>query len=249
MNKQQVALVTGSSKGIGQAIALRLAKENFFVYVTYYETETGGQETVDTIKRNGGDALLVRLDVTKESSVVSILKKIEQEQCKLDLLVCNAEKDACKPIEQQTLAEWKLAFDTKVHGAWLCVKYALPLLRESKNPNIVFVSSSADDRPGEDVLTYASATAALNCMIKAWAVHLAKDRIRVNAVCPGPVQTDNWGEARYDSELWKKFAAQNPFSRVATAEEVADAIIPLVNDPHKFLNGNFLFVDGGSNWT
>lgn len=248
MTAQQIALVTGSSKGIGQAIALRLAKENYFVYVTYYETEAGGQETVDSIKSNGGNASLLRLDVTNENSVVSVMNIIEQEQGKLDLLVCNAEKDACKPIEQQALEEWKLAFDTKVHGAWLSVKYALPLLRKSETPNIVFVSSSADDRPGEDVLTYASATAALNCMIRAWAVHLAKDKIRVNAVCPGPVQTDNWGEARYDSELWKKFAAQNPLSRVATAEEVADAIIPLVNDPHKFLNGNFIFVDGGSNW-
>jgi NAD(P)-dependent dehydrogenase (short-subunit alcohol dehydrogenase family) len=166
----------------------------------------------------------------------------------LDILVNNACKDISKPLGESTLEEWKRAFDTKVHGAWLCTKYALPLLKKSENANVMMISSTADEKPSANVLSYATATAALNAMIKAWAVHLPPFGIRVNAVMAGPTRTDNWEELKKDDAFWKTMAERNPMKRVGTVEEVAEAVLYLVNDPHKFLNGNFLFVDGGSNW-
>lgn len=242
---QKVAVVTGSSKGIGKAIAIRLAKDGYFVYVTYHTDEAGGRATVNEIKQIGGKAFLQKLDVRNENSVSQLMALVGNEFGHLDVLVNNAVQSIDKSMEDSSFDEWKLAFDTKIHGAWLSTKYALPLLRKSENANVIMVSSSADERPGPDILSYAIATAALNSFTKAMTIHLAPG-IRVNAVMPGQVRTANWGELEKDDELWRRFAEQNLMKRVATVEDVADAVIILINDPHRFLNGNFFFVNGGN---
>lgn len=243
---QKVAVVTGSSKGIGKAIAIRLAKDGFFVYVTFHTDEAGGCSTVNEIKQAGGMASLQKLDVSNEASVSQLMALIDKEFGHLDVLVNNAVKDVSKRMEDSSFDEWKLAIDTKLHGAWLSTKYALPLLKKSENANVIMISSSADVSPSPDILSYAIATAALNAFIKAMAIHLPPYGIRVNAVMPGQVRTANWGELENDDELWKKFAEQNPMKRVATVEDVADAVMIFINDPHRFLNGNLFFVNGGN---
>lgn len=242
---QKVALVTGSSKGIGKAIAIRLAKDGYFVYVTYLNDETGGQATVDEIKKMGGQSSLQLLDVSDENSVSQLTASIADESGHLDVLVNNAERDVTKTMEKASYTEWKLAFDTKLHGAWLCTKYSLPLLKKSKNANVIIISSNADERPSPEVLSYAVATAATNSFVKAMAIHLPPFGIRVNAVMPGQTRTANWGELEKDDALWESFAKSNPMKRVTTTEDVADAVMLLINDPHKFMNGNFFYVNGG----
>ena len=246
MNNKKVALVTGSSKGIGKAIALRLSKDGYFVYVTYLTDQKGGEETVKQIAKDGGKAVLHKVDVRSEQDVINVMKSIEKESGHLDLLVNNAEHDIMKTIEDSTFDDWKMAIDSKLHGAWLCTKYAIPLLAKSENANIIMISSSADESAPADILSYATATAALTSLTKNLAVHLTKYGIRVNAVMPGEVRTANWQGLENDDEAWKGFAEKNPMKRVATVEDVADAVMPLINDPHKFLNGNFLFVNGGN---
>jgi glucose 1-dehydrogenase len=243
---QKVAVVTGSSKGIGQAVAIRLAKDGYFVYVTYNTDEAGGHATVKEIEQVGGEACLQELDVTSEASVSRLMTLVGNEFGHLDVLVNNAVRDVSKSIEDSTFEEWQLAINTKLHGAWLSTKYALPLLKKSQNANVIIVSSSADDRPSPDILSYAIATAATNCFMKAMAIDLPRYGIRVNAVMPGETRTANWGELEKDDGLWKRFAERNPMKRVTTPEDVADAAMLLINDPHRFLNGNFFFVNGGN---
>jgi len=243
---QKVAVVTGSSKGIGKAIAIRLAKDSYCVYVTYFTDKAGGQDTVNEIKRNGGKSLLQKLDVSNENSVSQLMSLVKNEFGHLDVLVNNACRDVSKSIEDSSYDEWKLAFNTKIHGAWLSTKHAIPLLKKSKNANVIIISSSADERPSPEILSYAIATAATNSFAKAMATYLPNYGIRVNAVMPGEVRTANWGELEKDDKLWRKFADNNPMKRVATTEDIADAVMVLINDPHKFLNGNFFFVNGGS---
>lgn len=243
---KKVAIVTGSSKGIGRAIAIRLAKDGYFVYVTYNTDEAGGHSTITEIENNGSTASLQKLDVSNEKSVVELMDLIGKESGHLDVLVNNTERDIIKNFEEYTFDEWKMAFDTKVHGAFLCTKYAIPLLKKSDNANVIMNSSSADENPPVDAISYATATAALTSLTKSFAIHLPKYGIRVNAVMPGEVRTANWGPMEKDDELWKKFAETNLMKRVATVEDVADAVMPLINDPHKFLNGNFLYVNGGN---
>ena len=245
---QKVALVTGSSKGIGQAIAIRLAKDGYFVYVTYLADKAGGEKTTGIINENGGKSSLYDLDITSEESVKKLAAAIEKESGHVDVLVSSAERDVAKPIEESTLGEWKIAFDTKVHGAWSVTKFMLPLLKKSENANLIVINSSADENRSPEVLSYATATAALNSMIKAWAVDFPKYGIRVNAVMPGTTRTDNWADLKNDDKLWEQFAKDNPMKRVPTVEEIADSVMYFVNDPHRYLNGNFLFVNGGNHW-
>jgi enoyl-[acyl-carrier protein] reductase III len=242
---QKVAVVTGSSKGIGKAIAIKLAKEGYNVYVTYHTDKTGGIDTLHQIEKFGGKAKLHELDVSNEGNVAQLMKSIEKEYGHLDVLVCNALKEVSKDIEHSTFEEWKYAFDSKVHGAWLSTKYALPLLKKGINANIVVVTTTADERPGEDILSYAVASGALNTFIKAIAIHFAKYNIRVNAISPGQTRTDNWGSDINNEELWKEFAKANPMKRVATVEDIADAVMIPINDPHRFFNGNFFYINGG----
>jgi len=243
---QKVAVVTGSSKGIGKAIAIRLAKDKYFVYVTYHADKEGGQATIDEITKNGGRASLQELNVANEQSMSQLMAGLEKECGHLDVLVNNAALSVDKPMEDSSFEEWKLAFDTKLHGAWLATKYALPLLKKSENANVIVISSNADESPSPEILSYAVATAATTALTKALAIHLPAFGIRVNAVMPGETRTANWGELEKDEALWKKFADKNPMRRVTTVQDVADAVMLLINDPHKFLNGNFLFVNGGS---
>lgn len=243
---KKIAIVTGSSRGIGKAIAIRLAKDGYFVYVTHFTNEVGGQSTVEEIKKVGGEAFLQKVDVANENSVKELMTQVEKDFGHLDLLVNNACRDVSKNMQESSFEEWKMAIDSKLHGAWLCTKYAIPLLKKSNNANVIFVSSNADEGPSPEILSYATATGALNSFIKAMAIHLPAFNIRVNTVMPGQTRTDNWGELINDDKLWQEFADTNPMKRVATVEDVADAIMPLINDPHKFLNGNFLYVNGGN---
>jgi len=246
MQTQKVAVVTGSSKGIGKALAIRLAQDGYFVYVTYHTDEKGGLTTIKEIENNGGNAFLYQLDVSSEKSVIQLMKLVEKNHKHLDVLINNAEKDITKKMEDASFDEWKLAFDTKLHGAWLSTKYALPLLKKSENANVIMIASTADSRPSPDMLSYAVAVAAFNSLTKALAIHLPPFRIRVNAVVPGPTRTANWGELEKDDKLWERFAKSNPMKRATTVQDVADAALLLINDPHKFINGNFLCIDGGS---
>lgn len=243
---KKVALVTGSSKGIGKAIAIRLAKDGYLVYVTYWTDEKGGEDTVNKIRKIGGEAQLQKVNVASEREVMDLMAKVENDFGYLDVLVNNAVRDVSKPMEESTFEEWKMAIDSKLHGAWLCTKYAVPLLKKSENANMIMISSNADEAPTPDILSYAIATGAANSFVKAMMIHLPESGIRVNAVMPGQVRTDNWGPLINDDKLWEGFAESNPMKRVATVEDVADATILLINDPHKFLNGNFLYVNGGN---
>ena len=244
--KNKVAVVTGSSKGIGQAIAIRLAEEGYFVYVTYFTDKIGGENTVKEVDKVGGKAFLQKLDVSDEKSVIELMNLVKKEYGYLNVLVNDAARSVDKKMEDSTFDEWKMAIDNKLHGAWLMTKYALPLLKKGENANVIMLSSTADESPSPEVLSYAIATAALTALTKALAIHLPPYGIRVNAVMPGETRTDNWGELKNDDKLWKTFAEKNPMKRTTTPQDIADSVLIMINDPHRFINGNFFFVNGGS---
>lgn len=148
---RKVAVVTGSSKGIGKAIAVRLARDGYFVYVTYFTDEAGGQDTVNKIKEIGGNSFLQKVDVSREDDVSRLMTVVEKEFGHLDVLVNNAARSVDKGIEDSSFDDWKLAIDSKLHGAWLSTKYALPLLKKSENANMIVISSNADEAPGPEI--------------------------------------------------------------------------------------------------
>ena len=156
-------------------------------------------------------------------------------------------QEIAKSIDNASFEEWKLVTSTKIDGVFLCTKYALPLLRQSENANVINLTSHDGERPNPAYLAYCVGTAGVIAMTKALAVSLPKEGIRVNAVSPGPIRTPLWDAlGGGNEEMWREFSQENPMGRNATEADVANAVMMLVNDPGKFLNGNFLYVNGGN---
>lgn len=244
--KKKIAIVTGSSKGIGKAIAQRLGREGYYTYVTYHNDKNGGKNTLETIQSMGGAGTIINLDVRSEESVARAFMKIKQEQGQLNILINNAGIDIAKNIEDMSYEEWRSVTETHIDGSFLCTKHALPLLKVSENPNVIFITSSVGERPNPDYVAYCIGKAGLNAFAKAMALYLSKYGIRTNAISAGETQTPMWGSTMStDHSLWKRLADANPMGRVATVEDIANAVMYLINDPLKYLNGNFIFVNGG----
>lgn len=245
--KDKVALVTGSSKGIGRAIAIKLAQEGYVVYVTFKSDEEGGIQTQEEINRGGGKSHLLELDVCSESGVKNIMANIKKAHGHLNVLINNAGIEKAKDIEAITLSEWKAVVETATNGIFLCTKYALPLLKHQENPNIVIISSALGEKPDPDFPAYCVGKAAANAFTKAMALGLGKYGIRTNAVLPGSTKTPLWDALDGDNqEMWNNFAKNNPMGRNPTPEDIADAVVMIINDKSCYLNGNFIYVNGDS---
>ncbi len=246
--RTQAALVTGSSKGIGKAIALRLARENYYVYVTYYSDKEAGEKTLLEIQENGGAGYLLHLDVLSITSVRTAFEKVESDFGHLNVLVNNAVTDIAKNIEDASFEEWRIVTGTKIDGAFLCTKYALPLLKRGENANLIVITSYFGEKPDPELIAYCIGTAGLIAFTKAMALYLPKFGIRTNAVSPGATRTPLWDKVGggEDEEMWKGFAKQNPMGRIPTVDDTAEATMLLINDPSRYLNGNFLYVNGGT---
>jgi 3-oxoacyl-[acyl-carrier protein] reductase len=242
----RTALVTGSSKGIGEAVAYQLADSGFFTFVTYRTDRVGGKRVVDKIRATGGAARLQYLDVRDELAVIRLMSTIQRVRGSLDVLVNNAGVDAPSSIDFGSFDEWKGIIDTKLHGCWLTVRHAQHLMMRSSNASVVVVASVDIDRPDPEYLAYSVANAGVIALVKALSLHLPRHGVRVNAIAPSEVRTPMWGADDYNNdELWQRLADANPMGRVATVGDVANAVMMLVNDPGRFLNGNVLYVDGG----
>ncbi|PIV08811.1 hypothetical protein COW57_01500 [Candidatus Roizmanbacteria bacterium CG17_big_fil_post_rev_8_21_14_2_50_39_7] len=243
---KKVALITGSSQGIGKAIAVKLAENGYITYVTYLKSKSKGENTVKEISKKGGKAVLVQMDVTSEKSAKEVFKKIEEDYKQLNVLVNNAGIDIPKSIESASFKDWQDVVNTKINGNFLCTKYALPLMKHQDNANLVIIVSSLGERPDPDYPAYCIGTAGTIAFTKAMALSLGKYGIRTNAIGPGTTRTAMWEDLGDNSEMWENFAKNSPMGRVSTPEDIANATLMIINDKSKFLNGNIIYMNGGS---
>ncbi len=242
-------LITGSSQGIGLGIARLYAANGFHIFVNFLNSEERAGLAVEELTMKGGSASAHRADVRVESEVVSLFDIVQSSGHTLETGVVNAVDEAPKPVDEATFEEWHRVLLTKLDGAFLTTKYAIPLLAKAKNPAIIYITSSDGWRPDGDYLAYQVGTAGLVAMSIANARYLGKKyRIRVNSVAPGPVKTRLWEKAGESDEMWTSFNERNPVGRVATTDDIAAAVWFLAEDPKKFLNGTTINVDGGSQW-
>jgi glucose 1-dehydrogenase len=243
----RVAIVTGSSKGIGAGIALRLAQAAHSTYVTFLSDEAGAGRVATEIRDAGGVAHVAHLDVSSESSVKDLFAEVDRAYGKLDILVNNAARELSRPVAEQTIEDWRKVGEVKLDGAFLCTKAALPLFNRTRSASMIAISSYEAEQPSPDHPAYGVATAGLNAFVKAMALYLPKFGARCNAVCPGPVRTPLWtGEGYEDDALWERLAGENPVGRNATPDDVAQAVVMLATEPTRMLNGNFVYVNGGN---
>lgn len=251
--KNQVALVTGGSSGIGKSISIILASAGAKIAVNYHSDKEGAEETVSEIKKNGGDAFAVKGDVGSENAVERMFDQVFSTYKNLDILVSNAgvQKDAA--FDKMTLEDWELVIKTNLTGAFLCsraaVKYFLKrgvVDEVSKSAGkIIFMSSVHQEIPWAGHINYAAAKGGLTEFMRTLAQETANKKIRVNSIAPGAIKTPINKEVWKDEKKLEELLKLIPYNRIGEPEDVAEVALWLASDKSEYVNGTTIFVDGG----
>lgn len=244
---EKVAFITGAASGIGRAAALAFAREGASVVIADI-TEEGNQETARLIERQGGRALAVRCDVTQSRDVKAALAEAIAAFGRLDFAFNNAGIEPRKPAPTADYdeGEWNRIFDTNLRGMFLCMKHEIPLILESGGGAIVNTSSGAGVIGIKNSPAYTAAKHGVIGLTKAAALDYAAQNIRINAVCPGYIDTPMMGRFTGGTpEGRAKVIAEEPVGRMGTPEEIAAAVIWLCSDAAAFMIGHAMVIDGG----
>lgn len=241
----RVALVTGSSRGIGAATAKLLADRGARVVINYYSDEAAAQETASEIRSNDGDALVVQADVRERADVDRMIDIVNDEWGTIDILVTNANMPfAKKSIADISWDEFAQKPTDELAAAFHPTKAVLSGMVEQNYGRLVYVSSGLGDQPAPGFVAHGTAKAALDSFAKYVAHEYGEAGITANVVAPGLVETDATTE-QVDA-VGDQVAAETPLGRVATPTDVAHAIVPFVSDDARFLTGTYTPVNGGN---
>ena len=245
--KDKVAIVTGSSKGIGEGIARVFSQEGAKVVVVC-RNEKEGLSMAKQLGSDEGRAIYVKTDVTKSKSIQNLINTTIEEFGRIDILVNNAGYHISKNIEQTSEEEWDYIQKTNLYSTFLCSKYAVPHLKKTQG-NIIHISSMVGLVGQPNATAYSATKGGQIAMAKNMAIDLAKYKIRVNVICPGWIQTplvDDWFSQQEDEEAARKYIfAQHPIGRIGTIEDCGKAALYLASDDSDFVTGITLNLDGG----
>lgn len=244
----KVAIVTGSAGGIGKATALRFAVEGAKVAVLDIDLDRA-RKAQQEIVQNGGDAICVEADVSKEGAVKRAVSETVGKYGRIDILVNNAAKFVLKGLEA-TVEDWQESLGTNVIGAHLMTKYSVREMKKTGGGAIVMLGSISSFIAQPEFVTYSATKAMLVQMARNYALDLAPFGIRVNSVCPGHTMTPAVERiaresGRQLSEIQSQLAQDPMLKRMADPSEIASAILFLVSADSSYVTGTHLMVDGG----
>jgi len=241
----RVALVTGAGVGIGRASAILLANAGATVGLHYHTSQSGAEETAQRIRDSGGQAHLLRGDLTNEGDANRVVDQLIAKTSRLDILFNNAGSPIkMTPIESCSLEHWQNVFAVNVTSAFLVTRRAIPHLRASKNASIInnlTLSIQTGGSGGGGV--YAAAKGALQVMTRTLAKELAP-QVRVNAIMPGVIATQHHETFSTPAKM-EDYKKQTPLARNGSADEVAEAVLFLASDASRFMTGAILDINGG----
>ncbi len=243
--KSRVALITGGSTGIGKAVCERLAQDGVIVYVNYFGNPKVAHDLASQIHARGQSAIIIPADVSKEAQVEKMFKKINQDQGRLDILVNSAGIENFAPILKMKTKDWDAVINVNLRGTFLCARSAAQMMVKKKSGVIINISSVHEKIPWGGYAHYCASKGALNMLTKTMALELAKDKIRVNNICPGAIATPINESWIHKSKLKKLVLDKIPAGRIGSAEEVAGAVSYLTSDEAQYITGTSLFIDGG----
>lgn len=244
--KDKVAIVTGAASGIGQAIAQVFAQEGAKVVVADIN-DKGGRETVDLITGEGGTAVFMRTDVSIAKETQSMAANTMDSFGGIHILVNNAAylKDF-KPVAETTEEEWDVSLDVTLKGVFLCSKCVIPEMIRAGGGSIINIASVGGLVGFASYASYCSAKGGVIQLTKSLAIDYGRYNIRVNSICPGPIDTPTTPEAQ-DEKLHQWQRDMTVLGRTASPQEVAYPALFLASDESSFITGSNLVVDGG--WT
>ena len=242
--KGKIALVTGASRGIGAATALKLAKHGADVAVNYNNSVEEAQKIVDTIRNNKGIAISVKANVFDQLESEKMVAEVEKQLGKIDVLVLNAGANfKMAPFMEQTWEDFENKILREVKGSYWTIKAVLPSMIARNTGSIIIVSSGLSRNPGYGFSTHSTAKSALDGFARALAFELGPVGIRVNVVAPGLTLTD---ATKFMPQAHKEAIANNtPLRKIGLPEDVAGAILLYASDETKHITGNYLPVNGG----
>ena len=245
--KDRVAIVTGSSKGIGEGIAREFSREGAKVVIVC-RNEQEGTAMAKKLGSSEGRAIFVRTDVTDTQSIQRLIDETVKAFGRIDILVNNAGYHLSKSIEDTSEEEWDFILKTNLYSTFRCSKYALPYLKETQG-SIIHISSMVGLVGQPNAGAYAATKGGQIAMTRNMAIDLAPYHIRVNAICPGWIQTplvDDWFSQQEDEEAARKYIfAAHPIGRIGTIEDCGKAAVYLASDDASFVTGITLNLDGG----
>jgi 3-oxoacyl-[acyl-carrier protein] reductase len=242
-SKKKIALVTGASRGIGRAIAVSLAKQGAFVIVNYSSSPEAAQETLDSIRDNGGDGELLKFSVQDSQAVEDAFDGIKSRHGQLDILVNNAGISRDGLVLRMKDEEWLATLAVNLNGAFFCSRAAARMMLKSKWGRIVNISSVVGEMGNAGQVPYVSSKAGLIGLTKALAKELASRNVTVNAVTPGFIETDM--TAALDDKLRQEHMKAIPLGRYGQADEVAQLVAFLSSDASAYITGQVIGINGG----
>ncbi len=240
----KVALVTGSSRGIGRAIAIKLAQAGADVTINYLRQKSKADETSACIEAEGAQSLVVRANVADEKEIAALFDAIRERFGKLDILISNAASGILKSALELNMRYWRWTLDINA-GCLLPLAQGAVRLMAGRTGAIVAVSSLGAVRAIPDYTAVGASKAALESLVRHLAVELAPRKIRVNAVSAGLVETDALKHFPNASQMIAETRRRTPSSRLTEAEDVAHAVLFLCSDLASMIVGQTLVVDGG----
>jgi dihydroanticapsin dehydrogenase len=237
----KVALITGGSRGIGKAIAELFVKEGTTVVITARE-----QNVLQKTAKELG-ILAISADIRNEAEVQNVVNKTIEKFGRLDILVNNAGIfPKVKPLDQITEVEWNEVIDVNLNGQFRFTKAAIPHLQKNGGC-IINIASTAGLKAYQDFTAdaYSASKAALVLLTKCWALEYAKNRVRVNCICPGVVETDMTKEFLATPSLREMLNFEYPIGRIGTVDDVARSALYFASDDSSWVTGAVLALDGG----
>ncbi|HZK66591.1 MAG TPA: 3-oxoacyl-[acyl-carrier-protein] reductase [Chloroflexota bacterium] len=239
----RVALITGASRGIGRAIASRLAQDGLAVVINYARSEAAAREVVEMVAAAGGRASSVQADVADFSQAGAMVERVVAEYGRLDVLVNNAGITRDGLLMRMSEEDWDAVLDTNLKGAYSCTRAALRAMLKRRHGRIINISSVAGLMGNAGQANYSASKAGLLGFTRAVAREVAGRNVTVNAVAPGYIETEIWSGVPEAAKA--EFVKLIPMGRTGLPEEVAQVVSFLASDASSYMTGQVLCVDGG----
>jgi 3-oxoacyl-[acyl-carrier protein] reductase len=243
--KDQVAVVTGASKGIGAGIAKALASEGASVVVNYSSSKAGAEKVVAEIVKKGGKAIAVQADVSKQADITRLFAETKKAFGRLDVLVNNAGVYAFSPLEGLTEDFFHNQFNINVLGLLLTTKESLKLFGDNGG-SIINIGSIASTMAPPNASVYVATKAAVDGITRSLAKELGARKIRVNSINPGMIETEGVHTAGFIGSDFQKFVeSQAPLGRIGQTDDISPTAVYLASSDSKYMTGENLQVGGG----